>query len=113
MTYCWRTYFSAYQAEVSAGGAPRLCAFRGVMCEANVGASEFANSIPWFSETMEEERLLNRGILLANSEALKCRLARRLFEGIQALKPPLQKPQLCSGEIGSPTVSRGLWEQTA
>jgi hypothetical protein len=37
-------------------------------------------------------------ILLANSDALKCRLACRLFEGIQALKPPLQKPQLCGGE---------------
>ncbi len=44
-------------------------------------------------------------ILLANSDALKCRVARRLCEGIQALKPPLQKPQLWGGEIGSPTVS--------
>jgi hypothetical protein len=44
-------------------------------------------------------------ILLANSDALKCRLAYRLFEGTQALKPPLQKPQLCGGEIGSPPVS--------
>jgi hypothetical protein len=32
--YCWRTYFSTYKAEISTGGAPRLCAFRGVMCEA-------------------------------------------------------------------------------
>jgi hypothetical protein len=49
-------------------------------------------------------------ILLANPDALKCRLACRLCEGIQALKPPLQKPQLWGGEIGSPTVSRTFFE---
>jgi hypothetical protein len=49
---------------------------------------------------------------LANSDALKCRLACRLFEGIQALKLPLQKPQLCGGEIGSPTVSPRFWDVT-
>jgi hypothetical protein len=35
------------------------------------------------------------GILVANLETLKCRLAYRLFEGTQALKQPLQKPRLC------------------
>ena len=32
--YCWRTYFAPDKAEISAGGAPSLWAFRGVMCEA-------------------------------------------------------------------------------
>jgi hypothetical protein len=34
MTYCWRTYFTTGKAEISAGVAPSLCAFREVMCEA-------------------------------------------------------------------------------
>src|SRR5262245_61808628 len=32
--YGWRTYFAADKAEISTGSASRLCAFRGVMCEA-------------------------------------------------------------------------------
>jgi hypothetical protein len=48
-------------------------------------------------------------MLLANSDALKCRLACRLFEGTRALKPPLQAPQFCGGEMGSPTVSLHFW----
>jgi hypothetical protein len=59
---------------------------------------DLTNRIRTFSETIDERGTINGGILLANSDALKCRLACRLFEGIQALKPPLQKPQLCGGE---------------
>jgi hypothetical protein len=43
--YCWRTYFSTYKAEISAGVLHASGPSEGSWVRRHVGASEFANSI--------------------------------------------------------------------
>ena len=51
------------------------------------------------------------GILLANSEAPKCRLTHDPSEGTKAWSTPCGNLGFVSGEIGSPTVSGGFVRQ--
>jgi hypothetical protein len=46
--YCWRTYFSTYKAEISAGVLHASGPSEGSWVRRHFGASEFANSIPPF-----------------------------------------------------------------
>src|SRR5215216_5212380 len=47
--YCWRTYFSTYKAEISAGVLHASGPSEGSWVRRHFGASEFANSIPPFA----------------------------------------------------------------
>jgi hypothetical protein len=46
--YCWRTYFSTYKAEISAGVLHASGPSEGSWVRRHVGASEFAKSIRGF-----------------------------------------------------------------
>jgi hypothetical protein len=52
-----------------------------------------------------------QGILLANSEAPKCRPTHDPSEGTEAWSTPCGNLGFVGGEIGSPTVSQGLLRQ--
>jgi hypothetical protein len=54
MKYWWRTYFTTDKVEISPAVAPSLCVFRGSCVRRHFSASEFANSIPPFFETVTE-----------------------------------------------------------
>jgi hypothetical protein len=83
--YCWRTYFSTYKAEISAGVLHASGPSEGSWVRRHFGASEFANSIPSFLGLIDENK---PGMLTQIDECHKPTVLETYFDawiGLQSL----------------------------